>query len=99
MLSATARALETSGGLPSVSVSDTFTGGVSGGGDAWYFALVLNAGSPAQSTLSYLNNVNQLPPLTPGGARRPAGAGTHDPKPNCSVKKSPAACWTYQMPV
>jgi hypothetical protein len=65
VLSATARVVSaTGGGFPSVVVSDPFPGGGSGGGDTWYFALIPNAGNPSQSTLSYLNNVDELTPLT-----------------------------------
>jgi hypothetical protein len=67
VLTATARVLEaTAGGgpgFPTVSVSDSNTGGLAGG-DAWYFALVLNTGNPSQSTLSYLTNTSQLATLT-----------------------------------
>jgi hypothetical protein len=63
VISATARVLEAEAldgpGFPSVSVSDSFTGGVAGG-DSWYFALVLNTVTPAQSSLSYLNHNGQL---------------------------------------
>lgn len=65
VLSATARVVSaTGGGFPSVVVSDPFPGGASGGGDTWYFALIPNAGNPSQSTLSYLNHVDELTTIT-----------------------------------